>query len=722
MHSPRYNCFQTTLAYLLKRHGDTCGTLSNILGGSVHIATIKKWRTGELLPRWTSSKKALFKIEQYYHLEPGYLARKLARSKLGYQHRYRKMEQFHSALNDEMLKHGDTNITLAAAIERKTFKVEPRLIRSWATGLEKPRHRRSFEVLERIENYYALPRDYFAGFLAKPETLLQQAFRTVQSSEKNTLRWHLPRNFNNQPLEKQQEILVWISANVMPNSTVFGKWQRRICQIRYKMIFPMLDPSLGGREPKGYQIDRGMDAGAQGSYGNVAATAQLTAELANFLAFKTAVLPPTKFHRDYRWRPVTASMVTYSFGLVFGALAAAPLSSASGLGVPLRNFTLALLVFPDVWDWYLSWRERRRGFYTISERSLLYTAKGLVRERTGWLRQHPELAKRLRPINGLLSKNEISKARKNWPAACDRAYRYTCGRIQEIRRVEQIHRDPFEPISPVINSASPLKEYKKIADEILRLMPDKKVAPIKAALAVRAYLMVRFGMHTGLRQRNLRELLLCSRSSKARTLEELKQHKKGEIRWNDEERGWEILIPANAFKNSNSQFFSGKPYRLILPNLDNLYKYIDAYVLRHRPTLLGGYGDPGSFFVRTFLSAFRSKPHDTTSYYRAWIDIIQRYGIYNPYTGKGAIPGLRPHGPHCVRDIIATHVLKQTGSYELAGFAIQDTAKAVMNHYSRFAPSEKIAMAANILDQIWGKPKGHKPKRHAKNISMQHHT
>jgi len=26
--------------------------------------------------------------------------------------------------------------------------------------------------------------------------------------------------------------------------------------------------------------------------------------------------------------------------------------------------------------------------------------------------------------------------------------------------------------------------------------------------------------------------------------------------------------------------------------------------------------------------------------------VIQRYGIFNPYIGRGAIKGLLPHGPH----------------------------------------------------------------------------
>ncbi len=80
---------------------------------------------------------------------------------------------------------------------------------------------------------------------------------------------------------------------------------------------------------------------------------------------------------------------------------------------------------------------------------------------------------------------------------------------------------------------------------------------------------------------------------------------------------------------------------------------------------------------------------------------IQRYGIYNPYTGRGAIKGLLPHGPHNVRDVLATHVLKKTGSYEQAGYAIQDSPEIVAKHYGRFFPHDKSALAAVVLNQAW---------------------
>ncbi len=96
-----------------------------------------------------------------------------------------------------------------------------------------------------------------------------------------------------------------------------------------------------------------------------------------------------------------------------------------------------------------------------------------------------------------------------------------------------------------------------------------------------------------------------------------------------------MLIPAVAFKNAHSSFFGDKPFRLILPDLLDLYRYIDAYVERHRAVLLRTAEDPGTFFVKTVKTTSTGAAYDITSFYEAWRLTIQRYGIYNPYTRRG---------------------------------------------------------------------------------------
>ena len=252
-----------------------------------------------------------------------------------------------------------------------------------------------------------------------------------------------------------------------------------------------------------------------------------------------------------------------------------------------------------------------------------------------------------------------------------------------------------------LEADSPIGEYRRIAEEIVRLMPSAGRYPRPAAEAMRSLLLIRLGLHLGIRQRNMRELLLCPRGGTPRSERQLEAQRCDELRWSTKEKGWEVLIPAAAFKNANSSFFAKRPYRLLLPDVGDLYRFIDRYIRIHRPVLLNGAPDPGNFFVKTVKSTSREAAYSQSAFYEAWRLTIQRYGIFNPYTKRGAIEGLLPHGPHNVRDVLATHILKETGSYEQAGYAIQDTADVVAQHYGRFLPENKIALAAKVINQVW---------------------
>lgn len=139
-----------------------------------------------------------------------------------------------------------------------------------------------------------------------------------------------------------------------------------------------------------------------------------------------------------------------------------------------------------------------------------------------------------------------------------------------------------------------------------------------------------------------------------------------------------------------------KPFRLILPDLGRLYELLEAWIDRHRSRLIGAAADPNTLFVKTAKMTSTNAAYCQNTFYEAWRTAIQRYGIYNPWSERGAIKGLLPHGPHNVRDVLATHILKQTGSYEQASYAIQDTAEMVAQHYGRFLPQDKAEIAARI--------------------------
>ena len=109
------------------------------------------------------------------------------------------------------------------------------------------------------------------------------------------------------------------------------------------------------------------------------------------------------------------------------------------------------------------------------------------------------------------------------------------------------------------------------------------------------------------------------------------------------------FIPSAAFKNANSSYRanrssscggSGGLYEAMMP--------ISAAPAGFRQA-----SDPGTFFVKTVKITSATRPNQTTFYEPAARD--QRYSIYNPYAGRGAIEGLLPHG-RITSDVSATHI------------------------------------------------------------------
>lgn len=586
-------------------------------------------------------------------------------------------------------RHDDSLWHLHKAITKQGETLDRKTLQCWASGTKVPGTSFGLEVLGRIEHRYRLPAGYFRAKLGQGTRAVRGITPgDLTPAERRKLAWHLPDDFDKRPQSEREEILAWVRDVIVAGTTAYRRFQADAIKQRYALRFPPIADMISGRRlsPK---------------MGERAAPEPLVRDLAALLWFKSKTLTAIGEQRSGVWGEETAAQKLEHLALMFGAMVADPDSEVRGLGVPSADLSLALLVVPAIWDWYLQWREARRGFYTAWEVNMLELVRGLSRPQTGWLWQNPELAEQLLPIEGLLSAHDIDRIRQDWPAACAAVYAHALARTKEIGRVVRVHRDPFEPILTVLEDNSPVAAYRRICTEILQHMPSADRYPRAAAEAVRAFLMLRLGLHLGVRQKNLRQLLVCKRGSAPRSERQLEMLKRGEMRWSERDNGWEVLIPSVAFKNANSSFFGSKPFRLLLPDLDGLYEHIAAYLAKHRSLLLAGAEDPGTFFVKSVKRNSSDAAYDQTTFYEAWRLITQRYGVYNPYTGRGAIKGLLPHGPHNVRDVLATHILKRTGSYEQASYAIQDTPEMVAQHYGRFLPQDKSALAAQILNEVW---------------------
>lgn len=599
-------------------------------------------------------------------------------------------DDFADALAGQMRRHGDTAHRAHRAIRSQGGLTDARTITDWRRGAATPQTPASLKVIGMLEARYGLSPGRLSGKLRPHKARPGQAPAGVGRSEARRLAWHLPDDFRRRPRAEQDAILEWVRTRVLTGGTDYSRYHSEVS--RHRFGFRFTHETLPPRP--------GRDAGVS----NLLAPPRLDGEMAALVRFKSATLTEIGYRRSGVWGPETAAQRGEHLALMFGALAADPDGPVKGLGVPAGDLTFAALVMPSVWDWYIQWRESRRGFFTRWEVEMLLLAAAFTRDGFGWLSQSPWLAERLRPIPGLVTAPDVETVRDDWGAACQTMHRHALARAREVQRVTRVHRDPFEPILPILEAASPVGEYLRIADEVLRRMPDPHRHPRAAAESVRAFLMIRLGLHLGVRQKNLRQLLVCRKGEVPRSERELERLKRGEMRWSDRDAGWEVFIPCAAFKNATSAYFAKRPFRLVLPDLGGLYDMIEAWLSRDRPRLLAGAADPGVLFVKTMKTNSRDAAYNQTTFYEAWRLIIQRHGIRNPWTGRGAIEGLLPHGPHAVRDVLATHVLKATGSYEQASYAIQDTAKTVAEHYGRFLPQDKAALAAKVLNAVWTSP------------------
>lgn len=477
------------------------------------------------------------------------------------------------------------------------------------------------------------------------------------------LRPLLPDDFADRPMEERQEIVDWLCANLIGPTSTWGYLSRLFGKLPYVMNkFP----------------------------------ADLEAEIESLEEFKTADLPPEGQQRNGTWSDDTVIARRAALGSIFGALALPKKAKdprVRGLGLDRTSFCMAMLARGKIMHWWVHWKGARRkdpkgdknkGKYSYHDAQVVTFIMSLFTKETGWLRQNPQLAERLRPIPGFVDEAFIKKARNDWSTVCDQAYEYYKTLCAQVEDLAQEIRDPFAPIRPILESDNPIAALKLFARNILEDMPDLAVAPVKAARAMRNYMIVRIISATALRRKNLCELTY-------------RDDNKGELRREGDK--WVVEIPYLQFKNKDSSFFGPKKkkhnYRRVLKDVDGLYQRLEEYVTLHRPILLGG-KQSDVFFV----TGSKRPEFSRLRFERVYRSLTILYLAENKYLGRG-IPGVKPHGPHAVRDIIATFLIKKTGLFEAVAYALADSVAVVRNHYTCFLPQDKTHLADKLLYEAW---------------------
>jgi hypothetical protein len=312
---------------------------------------------------------------------------------------------------------------------------------------------------------------------------------------------------------------------------------------------------------------------------------------------------------------------------------------------------------------------------------------GYVNPETGYITQH-----RSEILNGRRTVSEEA-----WREKCIAANKFLWSRWRQIQPLLEVGRDPFLPIRVIVDTRKPLHTYYVIADEIRKRTPLAAANILQRARCFRDLVMFRYAGQFALRAGNFSKLQVLPKGATKTSMTKLRRRRSLELWWDPKAKVWMHRQPKESFKNHSSP--ATKDIEIPLVDIDGFYKELEEY-LELRPLLLDGHPDPGNLFIADMTQGGSNRTTLTSgsgAFTQVWKNMIRRYGIYNPYTGQGAIAGLRVHPPHAARHILATHIIRVDGSFAKAAAAIFDTESVTAKRYAEFSAVHQYELARDVI-------------------------
>jgi hypothetical protein len=575
-------------------------------------------------------------------------------------------EQFHQALVYLIDRSGLTVSVLARLID-----ISREALRQWYYGEATP-IATSFPSLCKMEKLFKLPTGILVNKI--PSKNRRRLFRLSQLPEflqKNPTLFYkisryLPDDFCETSHERQQEIVASIRAEILRSDDPHTKKVFELQQLPYKL--------------KDWP-------------------ASLREEFDEFATYKMMQRPPLGMRRTGRWRVATKVLIEREMGYLFGAICL-PTDSGDirvrGLGATAEDVTLALIACPLLIDWFMKFRFETRSQYTEHAIRLFDCFKSMLQPKTGWLRQRPQLAARLRPIScrmqELVSPELVLKARTNWEQICDEAIEFYNDMIrEEIKPIIEVARDPFYRIKGIVEMDNPLLSTEVLMRGMKDDMPNQYTQPTYYHLAIRDRALVMLIESTSLRRNTIVQLDFTGDDN-------------GHLyKLNNK---YVLSIPRGFFKEANSPYFGPKnaqtDYYMELPDIYGFYDLLDEYLNTSRSWLLEHYHpeckDHPLFVASLNRSSARMVP---TCVSRRYSEAVTRYLVENRWRGTG-YSEVKKHYSHSARHKRGTGALKLTGSYQIVADTNHTSIKTAQQHYAKYEPKERNKRVNEALYGVKG--------------------
>jgi integrase len=339
------------------------------------------------------------------------------------------------------------------------------------------------------------------------------------------------------------------------------------------------------------------------------------------------------FQRNYYVATADAkwSMVSQYIGWLMLDVAKGGMGMAGDAAMTLANFAR-----DDLLRHYQEWRiERSGGTSHQGILSLLKFVASLCHPETGYLTQSW----------GQFQEFARAPTIEEWLLDCQYAYEYVKNLGNDLQALGGKSRNSFEPIKVALDLPNPLDA---VADAVLRMDANRpSTGGLHEAVWARDRLLLKLLASNPLRDKNARMLTYLADGSGH-------LHKKDGV--------WRIAIPKNEFKNFRGAA-SDRDYDM--PVRPEVWPDIERYLRDYRPLLASG----DTPYV--FVSNGRGD--------RPWHRLRRQFEALTCRYLEGC-PGV---GPHAMRHLVATSILKQRpNDWAAAAWALHDREDTVRKHYA----------------------------------------
>ena len=590
-------------------------------------------------------------------------------------------DSFHIALRELIDQKGYSVSQLSRAINRTDAYIQRLMQGQFKYPLPKD--------IKALEDILEVQRGTLLGRLPKydirrnPEFCPNTLFPPELQGDSNSVRWRrgrikklLPDNFPEIPQAEKEKILTRAIKNFSSNEYL-SDYEKTIAE-NYSFAYSIKDNEI---------------------------TESLEQELSSLMKMKKERGGADRYYPKTIWKEETAQKWKGDILLFLGFCNLNDVNPQStthkGLNIPLKELTLGLIVIKEVVEAYIDFKyERMRGKHTTSSDIFISYCLAMLKEKKGWVSAHPELLKKL--------PNKYQEQIQNlggWENACNEQYKF----LLELRKFTNFEtsRNAFLPIWPIIDNEKPLEYILLALKNARREIEEKKflidTSPLEYALLWRDYILFSLISRVPFRSKNWRQLNYIQKYKNTHRTPE-----RANLRRLEDGR-WVIYIEAKEFKNHRSRTLFGEKFDrdviLVLedvPALSGLSAELTFYMENIRPLLCD---EDGPVFPNIYGSYMDTYAFNRVG--RNWTQkMLSEHGDIEYGLG---IKGVKGFGPHSFRHIVASHVVKTTGSFEAAADLLLDSVETVRKHYGFLAPRDRIKNAlaqVHIWDTVTTKVEG----------------